>query len=65
MIEGRMSKALSELSHYNEYDHVIINDDFDESVLTLRSIILASRAETKNEQNVLKELFPQLLSKQE
>ena len=65
VIEGRMNKALSELSHYNEYDHVIINDDFDESVLTLRSIILASRAEMKNEQNVLKELFPQLSSAQE
>ena len=24
-----MSKALSEISHYNEYDYVIVNDDFD------------------------------------
>lgn len=60
VINSRMEKALSELSHYNEYDHVIINDDFDLALLTLRSIILASRAEKNNIDVEINELFPQL-----
>lgn len=43
VIDGRMDKAKREISHYNEYDYVIVNDDFEESLLQLRSIILASR----------------------
>ena len=43
VIEGRMDKAKREISHYNEYDYVIVNDDFEQSLLQLRSIILASR----------------------
>ena len=43
VIEKRMSKAISEISHYNEYDYVIVNDDFDESLLNMRSIILSNR----------------------
>ena len=60
VINSRMEKALSELSHYNEYDHVIINDDFDLALLTLRSIILASRVEKNNIATKINELFPQL-----
>ena len=29
VIEHRMQAALSEISHYNEADYLIINDDFD------------------------------------
>ncbi|HAH71137.1 MAG TPA: guanylate kinase [Succinivibrionaceae bacterium] len=60
VIDSRMKKAISELSHFSEYDHVIINDDFDESLLTLRSIILSSRSETSLQIEQLHELFPQL-----
>ncbi len=61
VIADRMFKAQSEISHYNEYDFVIINDSFDKSVLHLRSIILAnSLRKEKQEQtcpNLLKELL--------
>lgn len=60
VIEGRMQKAISELSHYNEYDHVIVNDDFEDSLITLRSIILASRAETLKQDECICGLFPEL-----
>ncbi len=44
VINKRMAEAMSEISHYDEYDYVIVNDDFDESLITLRSIILSHRA---------------------
>lgn len=31
-IRGRMEKAADEMSHYTEYDYVIINDDIDEAI---------------------------------
>lgn len=57
VIEKRMSKALDEISHYNEYDYVIVNDDFDESLLNLRSIILANRETTLKQKETIETLF--------
>lgn len=57
VIVKRMNKAISEISHYNEYDYVIINDDFEQSVLNLRSIILANRSSTKNLDQEVKAKF--------
>lgn len=57
VIEGRMNKAMNEISHYNEYDYVIVNDDFEESILTMRSIILANRAKTQKQTAQVKSLF--------
>ncbi len=60
VIAGRMQKAISELSHYDEYDHIIINDDFEMALLQMRSIFIASRAEYTNIKEVVTDLFPQL-----
>ncbi len=57
VIEGRMNKALNEISHFNEYDYVITNDDFEESLLNLRSIILANRAKLSKQENTINTLF--------
>lgn len=57
VIEKRMSKAISEISHYNEYDYVIVNDDFDESLLNMRSIILSNRQKTDKQEHIIKEKF--------
>lgn len=57
VIVKRMNKAVSEISHYNEYDYVIINDDFEQSILSLRSIILANRSSTKNLEQEVKDKF--------
>lgn len=39
----RMAKADSEMSHWAEYDYVIVNYDLDESESMLRAILLAER----------------------
>lgn len=57
VIEKRMNKAIGEISHYDEYDYVIINDDFEESVLNMRSIILANRAKLDKKKEEISELF--------
>lgn len=42
-IRGRMSKAADEMSHYTEYDYVIINDDIDEAIKKAQIILDAER----------------------
>jgi len=43
VVASRMQKASEEISHYQEYDYIIINDDLDKSILELKSILLAER----------------------
>ncbi|MEK9711378.1 MAG: guanylate kinase [Thalassolituus sp.] len=43
IIQRRMSDAQSEMSHFGEYDYLIINDDFNNTLEELRSIIIARR----------------------
>ena len=45
-IVRRMRDAISEMSHYAEYDYLIINDEFESAVEELRTIVLASRLRT-------------------
>jgi len=42
-IRGRMSKAADEMSHYTEYDYVIINNDVDEAIEKAQIILDAER----------------------
>ena len=43
VIAKRMSEAKSEMSHYHEYDYVIVNDDFDSALVDLKAVIRAER----------------------
>lgn len=43
VIAKRMNEAKSEISHYAEYDYVIVNDDFDVALMDFRAIIRAER----------------------
>ena len=38
-VDRRMHDARSELRHYDEFDHVVVNDDFDRALDTLRGIL--------------------------
>ena len=39
IIDQRMSAAIEEISHYNEFEFIIINDDFEETLIKLEEII--------------------------
>lgn len=42
-IQGRMAKAADELSHYTEYDYIIINEDVDDAIAKAQTILDAER----------------------
>ncbi len=43
VIAQRMAKASDEISHWAEYDYVIVNNDVDESVAAVQAILRAER----------------------
>jgi len=43
VVARRMSEASSEMSHWQEYDYVIVNDDLDKSLQQVRAILAAER----------------------
>ena len=44
IIARRMRDAKSETSHYSEYDYLVVNDDFENALIELKSIVLARRS---------------------
>ncbi len=44
VVAKRMAQASSEISHWPEYEYVIVNSDLTESLATLRGILTAERA---------------------
>ncbi|MFV8818862.1 guanylate kinase [Haliea sp. E17] len=49
-IDGRMAKAVEEMSHYVESDFLVVNDDFDHALAGLQSIIQCQRLKTSKQQ---------------
>lgn len=43
VIEGRMERARAEISHWDGYDYVVVNDDVDECFAKVRQILHAER----------------------
>ncbi|MCP5146168.1 MAG: guanylate kinase [Gammaproteobacteria bacterium] len=43
VIERRLAEALEEMSHYAEYDYLVVNDEFDEALADLVAIVRSSR----------------------
>jgi guanylate kinase len=42
-VRGRMAKATSEMSHWAEYDYIIVNQDIEQSVAEAEAILAAER----------------------
>ena len=62
IIAGRMSEAAKEISHWTEYDFIIINDDLDVARSELRSILMAERSR-KQRQLFLPQFVDAMLQK--
>lgn len=54
VVKGRMAKADAEMSHWAEYDYVIINYELDESEAMLRAILLAERLRRRRQTGLAK-----------
>jgi len=62
IIAGRMRVAVDEMSHYNEYDFLVVNDDFDIATNELKSIIESKRLNMQRSQQLHSALIKQLLN---
>ena len=62
IIDRRMRDAVSEMSHYAEFDYLIINDDFDQALQELRSIVIAQRMRLTRQADQQTSLLQDLLS---
>ena len=61
IIDGRMREAVSEMSHYVDYDYLIINDDFAVALEDLKAIFRANRLQQKRQQQRYGKLLAKLL----
>ena len=61
-IDVRMGAARSEISHWEEADYLIINDDFDTALRELRAVVHSLRLRTSQQRIVLDELINSLLA---
>ena len=51
-IKGRMAKAADEMSHYSEYDYVLINKDIDETIKSAQMILDAERMRRRRQKGL-------------
>ena len=61
IINRRMSDAVNEMSHYAEFDYIIVNDDFDFALLELGSIFRANRLRQIQQEREVENLLIELL----
>jgi len=62
IIARRMRDAVSEMQHYDEYDYLVINDDFQLALAELRAIIISERLRLAHQQQAHHELLAELLA---
>ena len=61
VIAKRMNAAISEMSHYDEYDYLVINDDFDTAKEEIKAIIVSERQKLALQQKKHAQLLSDLL----
>lgn len=59
-IARRMAKAREEIAHWPEFDHVVVNDDFDTAVASVRAVLHAARLATGRQTNGLQAFVSRL-----
>jgi guanylate kinase len=62
VIEKRMREAVSEMTHYVEYDYLVINDDFAHALIDLQAIFRANQLLQAAQQQRFEALLGQLLA---
>ena len=62
IIERRMREAVSEMSHYVEYDYLLINDDFAHALSDLKAIFRANQLLQSPQQQRHRGLLSELLA---
>lgn len=61
-IARRMQDAVTEISHYPEFDYLVVNDDFETALNQLKSIVIANRVAQRRQQQQIAGLLENLLN---
>jgi guanylate kinase len=64
VITDRMKKAQDELSHYPEFDYLIVNDNFEKAAMELGAIVIANRLRIERQVIKQSKLLSFLMSSQ-
>ena len=64
VIKQRMQRAQEELSHYAEFDYLVVNDDFEKAADNLRAIVMANRLGISRQKNKLAKVLSFLMTSQ-
>ncbi len=62
VVERRMRDAAAEIRHVDEYDYIVVNDDFQTALGQLKNIILANRLTRARQRRQLEYLLENLLN---
>jgi len=62
IIARRLADAAADMSHYREFDYVVVNDDFQQAVHELREIIAGGAEELSSGRPALGKLVAELLA---
>lgn len=62
IIDNRMAQAVSEMSHYQEYDFVIVNDVFERALEDLQTIISSQRLTRTSQAHTHNDMLNDLLA---
>lgn len=62
VIARRLQEAVTDMSHYAEFDYVVINDDFEQALGELRAIVTANRLRVGRQQARHRALLQELLA---
>ena len=64
-IERRMSAALEEISHYQEFDFIVINEDFEQTLTKLNEIIVSPNTNLYRQSNFYDNFVSQIIAQQD
>jgi guanylate kinase len=62
VIARRLKEAAADMSHYQEFDYVIVNDDFAQALADLRRILAGEGEDLRSDRAALKPLLAELLT---
>jgi len=61
VIQRRMKDAIAEMSHFGEFDYLVVNDAFEDALKELQSIVIASRMKVFNQSRTHSALIEALI----
>lgn len=63
-IDKRMAKAVSEISHFHEFDYIVVNDDFNAALMEIDAIVAVQRLRKHKQTVRYAQLFDDLLQEE-